>query len=317
MKTMKFWLHACLFLVVSAWGCTRPDEGPFTIVMLPDTQRYSEAHPEQFHAQTEWICRNVHKENIVFVTQVGDIVNKGAKDMPQWTVADEAMSRLDGVVPWAVAIGNHDYDQSGDANGVAETFVRHFGPQRFQKYAWFGGASANGLNSYQLFRAGGIDFIFLHLEGDIPDEAIAWATDVLRRHPDRAAIVSTHIYLRGREGIGRNTRRGFRKGGNSGEEVFDKFIRVNPQIFMVLCGHEGRTVEYRQISTNDAGGQVLEVLADYQKRSHGGDGWLRIMRFEPAEGVIRVRTYSPTLDQFETDEDSEFTLPLALPVRNE
>ncbi len=161
-----------------------------------------------------------------------------------------------------------------------------------------------------------MDFVFLHLEGDIPDEAVAWATEVLRQHPDRAAIVSTHIYLRGREGVGRNTRRGFRKGGNSAEEVFEKLIRVNPQIFLLLCGHEGRSEEYHQISTNDAGGKVLEVLADYQKRSNGGDGWLRIMRFDPAKGVIQVRTYSPTLDQYETDENSEFTLPLALPALN-
>ena len=49
-------------------------------------------------------------------------------------------------------------------------------------------------------------------------------------------------------------------------------------------------------------------MSDYQGRANGGDGWLRIMEFSPANNQIRVRTYSLSLNQFETDADSEFTL---------
>ena len=50
------------------------------------------------------------------------------------------------------------------------------------------------------------------------------------------------------------------------------------------------------------------MLADYQDRASGGEGWLRILRFVPAEDKVYVQTYSPWLNRFETDANSEFTL---------
>ena len=63
------------------------------------------------------------------------------------------------------------------------------------------------------------------------------------------------------------------------------------------------------ISRNDAGGQLLEMLCDYQRRENGGNGWLRIIRFVPSAREMQMRTYSPSLDQFETDANSEFVVP--------
>ena len=56
------------------------------------------------------------------------------------------------------------------------------------------------------------------------------------------------------------------------------------------------------------GNTVYTLLADYQSRTNGGDGWLRILEFSPANNEIRVKTFSPTLAQYETDADSQFTL---------
>lgn len=50
------------------------------------------------------------------------------------------------------------------------------------------------------------------------------------------------------------------------------------------------------------------MLADYQDRTNGGDGWLRILRFAPGEDKVYVQTYSPWLGQFESNSDSEFIL---------
>ena len=47
---------------------------PATIVMLPDTQLYSENNPEIFHDQTRWVAEHIAEENIRFVTHVGDVV---------------------------------------------------------------------------------------------------------------------------------------------------------------------------------------------------------------------------------------------------
>jgi len=286
---------------------------PFSIVMLPDTQQYSRKFPELFYAQTQWIKENRDKENIVFVTHVGDVVNDRKKDTNQWLVAHKAMSVLDGVVPWGVAIGNHDYDSTACRPDQATAFLEYFSPERFRRYPWFGGASTNGLNTYQLISAGGIDLLLLHLELDVPDNAIDWASGVLRAHPQRAVIVTTHSYLNGVTGTnGYNT--AVAKHGNSAREVWSKLIRCQPQIFLVLCGHHSRTVAYHQVSTNNAGARVVEMLADYQREHNGGDAWLRLLRFVPAEGEIQVRTYSPALKTFRTDPKNQFTVPLELPA---
>jgi hypothetical protein len=281
--------------------------------MLPDTQHYSRRYHEMFTAQTEWIKENRDKENIVFVTHVGDIVNDRKKDTNQWVVAQKAMSVLDGVVPWGVAIGNHDYDNTACRPEQASIFLEYFGPQQFRKYPWFGGASTNGLNSYQLFSAGGIDFVALHLELDVPDFAIDWAAEVLRTHPQRAAFVTTHSYLNGVSGTnGYND--AVTKRDNTGEEVWNKLIRCHPQIFMVLCGHHQRTVAYHQVSTNAAGARVAEILADYQKWKNGGDAWLRLLRFDLAKKEIQNLTYSPALKEFQTEPKHQFVVPFDLPA---
>lgn len=315
----KAWL-AMLFLL-GGFGCARPaaqiEREPFTLVMLPDTQRYSEKRPDLFFAQTEWIKQNREAQRIVFVTHVGDLVQNRSKLRSEWEVADQAMAVLDGVVPYGVALGNHDYDSDDEdrKNGIATMFLEYFQPdRRFQRHPGYGGASPNGLNTYFLFSGGGVDFIILHLEVEAPDDTLQWAHEVLAQHAGRAAIISTHTYLRGKDGVGRETRRSYRRDGNPGERVWDKFVRRHPQVFMVLCGHVGSAEEYYQISQNDAGGSVLEILADYQGRENGGDGWLRLIRFDPHRREIQIRTYSPALDRFERDENSEFILPWVLPV---
>ncbi len=98
-----------------------PDAQSFTIVILPDTQIYcydtpswrNSSRKEVFFQMTEWIAENVDKENIVFVLHMGDIVTT-YDDPRQWAVANKAMSRLDGAVPYCFTIGNHDLAMEGE-----------------------------------------------------------------------------------------------------------------------------------------------------------------------------------------------------------
>jgi len=115
-----------LLMIFGGLACTRPagrtdGQRPFVIVMLPDTQNYLQKWPESFMAQTDWIGRNRERENIAFVTHIGDVVNdpNGSKE---WEAADKAMSQLDGVVPWGVCLGNHDYHDHGESR-VATGFL--------------------------------------------------------------------------------------------------------------------------------------------------------------------------------------------------
>jgi len=46
---------------------------------------------------------------------------------------------------------------------------------------------------------------------------------------------------------------------------------------------------------------VIEILTDYQNLEQGGLGWLRTMKFVPAENKIYVDAYSPLLKQHNPD----------------
>jgi hypothetical protein len=78
--------------------------------------------------------------------------------------------------------------------------------------------------------------------------------------------------------------------------------------------------EWAQVSENDAGLDVYEMLANYQGYSNGGNGWLRLVRFVPGGGSsgqdrIEVWTYSPSLDEFRTDDRSRFDFDLSFADR--
>ena len=315
MSSMKrLILLSALTLTVLLLGLAGEDDDvePFTIVMLPDTQLYSQSFPDLFHGQTKWIRDQAKSQNIVFVSHVGDIVQNGDAAPEEWRVADAALSRLGGVVPWGVAIGNHDYDLD-EPKGRGTAYLKYFGPKRFEKYDWYMGSSRNGLNSYQVFTAGRWQFLILHLETDVPDEAIQWVKQVIKENRRLPTIVATHIYLDD-DTRSRTTDPFYQKdAGNSGEAIWKKLIQRQPQIFMVLCGHWAG--EWHQVSYNDAGKEVFEILADYQTRRNGGDGWLRTMTFVPEASEIRVRTYSPSLHEYETDADSDFTLTFDMSKR--
>ncbi len=68
----------------------------FTVVVLPDTQKYAEQQLQPFVDQTQWIADHAASENIAFVSHVGDVVENGALYESEWLFADSAMDILDG-----------------------------------------------------------------------------------------------------------------------------------------------------------------------------------------------------------------------------
>ena len=59
--------------------------GSFTIVALPDTQKYAKANPEGFLAQTEWLVANRRSRNIACAVHLGDITDNNKPE--QWDLA--------------------------------------------------------------------------------------------------------------------------------------------------------------------------------------------------------------------------------------
>jgi hypothetical protein len=262
----------------------------FTIIALPDTQHYSETYPDIYTAQTQWIVDNVLARNIVFVTHEGDIVQNFSNTI-EWDRADAAMSLLDGVVPYGMGPGNHDQPTT--------LYNIYFPYTRYEPEAWYGGhEGSKNDNNFQLFSAGGMDFIAVHLEFCPPAQAIAWADSVLESHPGRIAMLTTHGFLNG-------TGARSVQACTDTQYMWDGLVVPNPNVHFFLCGHVSDEFARTDVVN---GHNVYQLLADYQNRPSGGQGWLRILRFVPADDRVYVETYSPWLGQFETDANSQFAL---------
>jgi hypothetical protein len=357
-----------------------PEPGEaWTLVALPDTQVYA-ATPSlnaYFGAQTRWIAGSIlgwpgipEARNIAFVSHLGDIVNDGSRSA-EWLVADTAMAVLDGdaagfpqaLVPYSAVIGNHDYAVVSDRQSSTFRYRQFFGASRYRdrsdgrSYVWYGDVSPDGLGHFQFFEAGGYRFLHLALPWEIagsvddPASALGWARRVIEAHPERATIISTHSYITDKPGAEGRTQQPQSEGGNSGEAIWRALVEPYPQVFMVLNGHWHETGndddgEFHQLSRNAAGLPVYEMLADYQDRENGGDGWLRLIDFFPGGGEdggggnggveagaggasygaagsapdrIAVSTFSPTRDggkgEYQRDARSEFGFDLDFETR--
>ncbi len=77
---VAFLAIASLFIVL-AWipPLRAQTAGDFTVVVLPDTQNYSQYHPQIFDSQTQWVTNNAAAQSIQLVIGVGDIVNVGTE----------------------------------------------------------------------------------------------------------------------------------------------------------------------------------------------------------------------------------------------
>lgn len=318
-----------LSVVGASCGETTPKTPSFTpgswsLVLLPDTQKYSLLYPGMFTLQTHWIAKNKDKYDIRYVLHLGDVTDENTA--LEWQRASDALRELDGKVPYALVTGNHDYTPSAypasDNCGLNE----YFPISRFQSWPTFGGVMKAGktTNSYHLFSAGGSDWIILALEYAPRDETVQWANDVLSKHPRRKAILVTHAYL-----FFDGTRYDHVKKQqawnphailkrfklpdipiNDGEELWQKLVRKNNFAF-TFNGHVlGSGLGFLS-SNNDRGKTTHQMLVNYQGRlPFSGEGYLRILEFLPEGKTVRVKSYSPLYDKYLTDPGNQFTIEL-------
>lgn len=298
--------------------------GAWTIAVLPDTQVYSLRFPGVFTAQTGWVLANRERLDIRYAIQLGDIVNNNTPR--EWQNARDAMRLLDGAVPYALVPGNHDYGPSGDASTRDTLLNDYFEFDAHAAQPTFGGAMEPGRldNTYHLFRAGGRDWIILCLEWAPRDSAVQWADSVMARHPGRLGILVTHAYMNNNDRRYDHTDKDhpqhynpheYRTPGpvNDGEQLWNKLVRKHTFV-LTLNGHVLGDGTGYLASTSDRGLTVHQILANYQMRELGGEGYLRLLEFQPDGSTVRIKTYSPLFDRSMTAPDHHFTITLDPPA---
>lgn len=299
-----------------------PSPGSWSVIVLPDTQILARDYPEIFEAQTRWIAEQRSAWNIQFVLHVGDVVDDDVAS--QWDVAAAALHSLDGVVPYVLAPGNHDYGLGGSASDRSTMLSAYFPVSTFASRPSFGGTFADGAidDSFHVFDTPAGPWLVVALEFGPRDEVVAWADEVIERHA-MPTILVTHAYLYSddtrydwvnrpdQEWSPRSYGLASLPGGaNDGEEMFDAFVRENDDVDLVVCGHVLNDGIGRLTSEQAGGGRVHQLLANYQHQDRGGAGFLRIMTFDATATRVDVHTYSPYLEEWRTDPDNEFSLEL-------
>jgi PKD repeat protein len=290
----------------------------FTVIALPDTQYYSANYPEIFRSQTEWIADNRDALNIRMVIGLGDIVNNGSS-LTEWENADAAIRLLDNAgVPYLLAPGNHDYDNSSPPTRSATLFNQYFGPARYSGRPHYldSYAEASNENFYGSFEISGKTYLVLLLEFYPRDPVLSWAASILEANPDIPVIVATHSYTYfddsrvGRCDLSNAEAHGVGS-GNDGDEMWEKLLKRHSNVFLVLSGHIGQgdgTGRLAELGIN--GNLVNQVLSNSQNYPQGGGGYLRILRFRPSLNQIDVKTYSPHYGVYKTDAENQFTLQI-------
>jgi fibronectin type 3 domain-containing protein len=283
--------------------------GDFTVVAMSDTQYTVESYPQIFNAQTQWAADHATDPawNVAFLAHQGDMLRRGYSSY-QAANASAALNTLNGKVPYLADIGNHDFDNQFDDldhHISSANFTANFGDARYQPlYGSNYGSSLDQRNKYDIITQGNQQYMVLSMEWEAEDSAIAWAQGVINAHRQLPIILTTHEYL---NGSGRTTSP-LDPLGNSGENIYQKLVKPNPQIFLVLSGHTGTILH--QTSLNNAGTQIFETTQDFEGRPHGGDGYMQLFHFDPANNIINVSTYSPSLGLFDTSSASQFSLPI-------
>ena len=297
-------------LLVSSLSFAQTEPGDFTVVVLPDTQYYSASHPQIFNSQTQWIAANRDALNIQLVIGVGDIVD-GPMQVSQWQNADAAVRYIDGVVPYVLAIGNHDYDNVNPGARQVTNFNQWFGPSRYAAYPWYGGNFPDGSNEnfYANVSLGGVDYLVLALEYIPRKPALDWADGILKANANKPVILVTHSYMyKDNTTIDQcdtsDNSATTKTNGTDGLTMWRQFVSQYPNITTVLSGHILGVGQRSDVGVN--GNLVNQMLVDYQGWANGGNGYLRIMTFQPVLGRVLIQSYSPYLGNYLTDAANQF-----------
>ncbi len=285
---------------------TPREDYDFTFAVESDTQYYNEdydGNPDQdvdgsYQYQLDihnWVLNNRERMNIQYMFHDGDIIDDEPL-IPEWENADDAYKKLDDAgMPYGVLAGNHDV---GHLSGDYTNFSKYFGAWRYENNPWYGESYKDNRGHYDLITVDGIDFIMVYMGWGVGDEEIAWMNDVLAQYPERKAILNFHEYLLASGGLGEEPQR-----------IFDEVVSTNPNVVMVLSGHYHNAQTVTTPFDDDGDGvtdrTVYQMLFDYQGLAQGGMGYMRLMHFDHDNKQIIIRTYSPSLDDYDAKDETD------------
>ena len=312
------------------------DDASFSMIMVPDPQSYVKfaANQPLFELQTAWIAQNIDRLHIRAALFTGDMVEQNNKlitagipnpnngdrtSRQQWEAVSDALSRLDGKLPYIVCQGNHDtgYIAAEHRHSQMPDYIYPDRNAAFAATLVSTAANHEGIHTmenaaYEFHDEAWGDLLVIAFEFAPRDEALEWARQLIESETYRnhRVIILTHSFL-ATDGS-RIEKEGYKlTPRNWAQAVWDKLIYPSKNICLVLCGHTGAppkfdaagAADYRPTSALRVdkaadGRDIPQMMFNSQNgdgdwNGNGGDCWLRILEFLPDGKTIAVRTFSP------------------------
>ncbi len=320
----RMWIDA-----TEADFATLPDNYAYTMIAVGDTQYMVQDDANKDRNNTDlvygWIADHADELNLKIVMGLGDITNTDTDD--QWTVAYNALTKLNGIVPYTLVRGNHDLLNGGskfdELFGTGSAYMAQFSSTDC-------GVMTEGsvTNTYYTFNAEGTKWLVVNLDWAPTDAMLDWADLVIATHKDHKVIVNTHCYahLDYTTCDKEDTSSNLTDDQNYGDEIWEKLIYHHENIVMVLSGHQESNLVTMFQAQSKHGNTVSQFLIDPQAidthtiNSTYGDapsGLITIFYFDKDGRTVDVRHYSPVRNQYYSDRNQiSFDLEAEAPLQD-
>ncbi|MCL5029605.1 MAG: T9SS type A sorting domain-containing protein [Bacteroidetes bacterium] len=289
-------------------------DSDFTMILFPDIQSIVQYNHQTWEKMVNWVRDNIKEKNIKAVIGLGDNTNEPAdSEMIEakkgWDIIDSSG------LPYAICIGNHDYDCMLTTRGHPMTrstniWNKYFNINNYNKKNWFITAYQDSSQNYCIsFPIQSQQYVILILEFYPRNSVLNWAQEILDNitsyNPNVNIIVATHAYLNN-DGTwinsGEPKNYGLSIDSNSGLDLWEKFIRKNKNIGLVVCGHEPWKPYFnKKISVNTDSCNIDQLIADYQLLP-SNNGNMVLLKFCHGKSFLYAYTYSPNFGSSKSDE---------------
>ena len=285
------------------------DNYSYSLALIGDTQTVTYQNPELLKNIYQWILDNQTSKNIQYVIGLGDITEYGvdvghanydeARANAEWTAAKEAISLMDGKIPYSLIRGDgHD-----GINLFNQYFAEHKGyTDNIAGYYQEGKID----NVYHTFTAGTVDYLLLCLDHGTKDDVLVWANEVVAAHPNHRVIVTTHHYMKSDGNLSVNGEAGnataYDPSNNAADDLWNEFLTKHPNISMVICGHSDSDDVVVNKKIGDHGNEVTQILVDPQtmdaEYGQGSKGMVAMLYFSEDGTEVQVEYYSTIKDTY-------------------
>ena len=289
----------------------------YSIAVIPDPQVMAKWKQENLYTISDYIINynNLNNNKVKMAICVGDNADGISADRPdlgfdfQLTTIKEVYDRLyKAGIGWVTTPGNHDYDDECSYTRNLEYYNKYFSYDEISKYDYFGGVYQVGQtqNAYYLFEACGVKYLVISVEYGASDDVLAWANEVVASYPKCRVIVDTHTYIGGDgEIIGRGEPHAPSTYPwaqyiqiNDPIDMYEKFISLHSNIFMVLSGHVPADDIFVKESVGKHGNTIIQLLIDAQGvLNAGSESILSMLTFDELNQTIGINYVSTTLNK--------------------